>query len=82
MRTFARTLVNLVFLVGTAIAIGAATTLKAYQHASHNVRIAVPVVIAVAMFVLACLVLNRMIPAKKPTRPRSSFPYAAPAKRR
>lgn len=81
MRTFARFLINLTILAGTLAAIVAAVASDAYQHASHNVRVAVPVIILVASFLLAWFVLGKVVPAKKKTA-RSSSPYAAPAGRK
>lgn len=86
MRTFARILINLAFLAGTAAALGAAVASKAYKHASHDTRIAVPVVIVAAGFILACLLL-RAIPsraqlAQRKKAQRPSSPYAAPSGRK
>jgi hypothetical protein len=83
MRAFARLLINLAFLAGTAAALGWATTLKAYHQASTNMRIAILVTILVVMFALACIVLAKVIPAKKSSAKPSpgSYAYTAPAKR-
>jgi hypothetical protein len=82
MRTLARLVVNLAFLAGTGAVLTELPNVKAYQHASHNARIAVPVIIAAVMFVLAWVVLSKVIPAKKKAPQRPSYPYANPAGRR
>lgn len=81
MRTFTRFLINLVILAGTLAAIAAAVASDAYQHASHNVRVAVPVTILAVSFLLAWIVLGKVVPAKKKTT-RPSSPYAAPSGRK
>lgn len=80
MRTFIRTLINLTILTAITAALAAWLKSGAYQHASRDMRIAVPVAIAVAGFALAWLVLAKVVPARK-APPRPSFTYAAPAKR-
>jgi hypothetical protein len=80
MRTIARTLINLAHLVGILAVLGAAITSDAYKQASHDTQVAVPVIIAVAGFVLARVALH-FVPAKRKPSPRPSFTYAAPVKR-
>jgi hypothetical protein len=82
MRTFARITVNLALLIGTAAVIGWATTLKAYHDASPHMRMGIVIGIAAAAFIVAWIVLSKVIPAKKKTAQRTSYPYAATAKRR
>lgn len=80
MRTFTRFLINVALLAGTAAAIAAAVASDAYKHASHDMKTAIPLIIAAAGFILACLVL-KVVPAKKKAAKRPSSPYAAPARR-
>jgi len=82
MRTVARFIVNLVILGVTFVALTGLPRVKAYRHATHDMKIAVPVAIVVVMFALACFVLGKVIPAKKKTPQRPSYPYATPAGRR
>jgi fumarate reductase subunit D len=82
MRAFARFIVNFVILGATFVALAELPRVKAYQHASHDMKIAVPVAIVVVMFGLACFVLGKVIPAKKKTPQRQSYSYTAPAGRR
>ena len=81
MRAFIRFLVNLAFFAGTLAAIGVAITSQAYQHATRGTQITVLAGIAVAAFVLAWLVLAKVIPAAKKTPARPSFYAASPARR-
>jgi len=82
MRTLARLVVNLALLIGTVAAIGWVTTLKAYHDASPHMRTGIVIGIAAGAFIVAWIVLSRVIPAKKKTAQRTSYPYAATAKRR
>lgn len=80
MRTITRFLINTALIVAALAVDSGLVTQKAYQHASHDARIAMLAAPAVVAFVLACVALH-LIPAKKKTSPRPSFTYAAPVKR-
>lgn len=80
MRTIARILINLATLTGTLAAMYWAMTQPSWHRASPHAHDVIIVAIAVAGFVLACLVL-KAVPAKKKPSPRPSFTYAAPVKR-
>jgi hypothetical protein len=76
MRTFARFTVNLAMLLGTAAVVGWVTTLKAYHAASPHMRMGIVIGITVAFFLVARVVLGKVIPAKKKTGQRTAYPYA------
>ena len=85
MRTIARTLINLALMVAALAADGALTVQKAYQHASHDARIAMLAAPAAVALTVACIALH-LIPSaaklrKRQQPARSSFTYAAPVKR-
>ena len=83
MRAFARLIINLALVAATAATGGWVTTTAPYASATRDVRTAMLVGVVVFFFLVACIVLGKVVPAKKKkTAQRASYSYAAPAKRR
>ena len=91
MRALVRTIINLTLLIAVLAFDARLTTLKAYQHASRDGRIAMLVVPVVAAFVMACIVLyvvpskaqlEKRRKAKQPQRPAYSIAGSGRGRRR
>jgi hypothetical protein len=91
LRTLARFLINLVCLAAALLTVGWVSTLPAYQHASHDHRIAMLAGVAVAWFVVAVVGLAVVKPASKASKGKKgkkskasagAYGYFAPAKRK